>query len=95
MDAVTALLGLALGLLLGNAVHAHHRHRGLERRIRVLEAGAGSSATDLHRLVDRPTHAEITSLLDADRPIAAIRLLRHHTGLGLREAKAVIDKLAA
>lgn len=44
-------------------------------------------------LVDPETLAEARDLVDQAKPIPAIKRVREGTGLGLKEAKAVVDGL--
>ncbi|HVB22190.1 MAG TPA: ribosomal protein L7/L12 [Ktedonobacteraceae bacterium] len=40
-----------------------------------------------------PLHAEIVALLTQNRKIEAIKVYREHMGVGLKEAKDVIDNM--
>lgn len=42
---------------------------------------------------DEPTLAEVMALKDQRRPAHAIKLLRERTGLGLGDAKRLVDRL--
>jgi ribosomal protein L7/L12 len=73
-------------------------------RIEALEA----KVAELHRLIDQREPAvsgaaapdagtfppEVVELALSGKKIQAIRLLRDRTGLGLAEAKAVVDQIA-
>ena len=44
-------------------------------------------------LPDRPTLAEVMALKDQRKPATAVKLLRKRTGLGLGDAKRLVDRL--
>lgn len=61
-------------------------------QIQVTESGRQTGK--VHSLADLPDNQkqEITNMLNDGRKVQAIKLLQDYTGLGLAEAKAVIDK---
>lgn len=72
-------------------------------RIEALEA----RVAELYRLIDHPQPAppgdtaagasfppEVVELALSGKKIEAIKVLREHTGLGLAEAKTVVDQIA-
>lgn len=61
-------------------------------QIQVTESGRQTGK--VHSLADLPDNQkqEIANMLNDGRKVQAIKLLQDYTGLGLAEAKAVIDK---
>ncbi len=67
----------------------------LERRVAALEwaaRGAGRAVPAVGPN-DAGVSAEVQQLVMQDKKIQAIKLLREQTGLGLREAKDIVDGL--
>lgn len=55
---------------------------------------SGRQTGIVHSLADLPNNQkqEITKMLNDGRKVQAIKLLQDYTGLGLAEAKAIVDK---
>jgi len=72
--------------------------RRQERRARRRDQAAGFRSTDRTAApattvqLRTEVHAEVQSLLSQRRKIEAIRLVREHTGLGLKEAKDYVER---
>jgi ribosomal protein L7/L12 len=73
----------------------HRRVEELERRVAALERALGAAVPP--RPVGEPseTWASVTvrNLVLQGKKIEAIKVLRDETGLGLREAKDIVDRL--
>lgn len=75
------------------------QHRALQRRVERLEAVVlelGRRAElDVAPLLDEAAAVSdrVRQLAASGRPIEAIKAVRQETGLGLAEAKAVVDRL--
>jgi large subunit ribosomal protein L7/L12 len=72
----------------------------IEQQVRVLSEALGvpcptfaSDVGDIASTQHGGVPAEVVSLARGGNPIAAIKLLREVTGLGLREAKEIVDSL--
>lgn len=73
---------------------------GLREAKEAVEAVQRGEALPAHPMAPRPAHgsldeAEVLRLLSESRVIDAIKLVRTQTGLGLKEAKDLVDVLAA
>lgn len=58
-------------------------------------ASATRSASSIRSSLPAPLVRDIDRLMAGGSPIAAIKLVREHTGLGLRESKEIIDSWPA
>lgn len=88
----TALLILLVPAVFGLLINM----RSLERRLRHLQADHARLAQRLGRPLSTDPSPEVRELArDPKRQIEALRLYRQQSGQELREAKAVIDALAA
>jgi large subunit ribosomal protein L7/L12 len=69
----------------------------IEQQVRVLSEALGvpcpTFASDIASTQHGGVPAEVVSLARGGNAIAAIKLLREVTGLGLREAKEIVDSL--
>jgi len=84
----------------GHKIEATKRYRaatgaGLAEAKNAVEALERGKSTVARESVDSPFENEIVSLLKQGRKIAAIKLYREKTGVGLKEAKEFIEGLAA
>lgn len=72
----------------------------LERRVAALEwalrgaAGRSAAAPPVDDAVHEPVSAEVRQLALLGKKIEAIKVLREQTGLGLKECKDIVDRLA-
>ncbi len=93
-----------MGLFGSSDEDLRRRVQELERRVIALERALGSGPRSTGELTEAPgveilkPHAGVSDLvrqlaIQGDK-MAAIKLLRDETGLGLREAKDVVDGLA-
>ncbi|MHB8295874.1 MAG: ribosomal protein L7/L12 [Acidimicrobiales bacterium] len=69
--------------LLDRRRRAQQMRRGIDQKV----------GEYLVTLVDPETMAEARDLVDQGKPILAIKRVRERTGLGLKEAKVVVDGL--
>ena len=90
-DLPTWLWPLALLLGLYQLARIHERLRQLEAQLERLLQEAGVPAGEALE----PSDAVKALARDPAQRIEAIRAYRRQTGLGLREARAVIDRLGA
>ena len=76
-----------------DSLSAQVRH--LTRLVEHLARGQGVDEAVLEGFTpqEEPFWAEARRLKRAGSPIAAIKLVREHTGMGLREAKEAVDRL--
>lgn len=70
----------------------------LQRRVAELEAGSGAQQSGQVSDAGQdpwsvPPWPEVVRLLNADRKIEAIKVYREHTGVGLKEAKDVVEEV--
>lgn len=63
-----------------------------QARLDVARSVAAGMLTD-RAVPDEPTLAEVMVLKDARKPTHAVKLLRERTGLGLGDAKRLVDRL--
>ena len=70
------------------------RVTNLERLVEVLAERAGISRDELEAIApDYWLPHDVKALAEEGRTIQAIKLLREHTGMGLREAKEMVDRI--
>lgn len=70
------------------------RVANLERLVEVLAERAGIEPDELEQLApDYWIPQDVKSLVAEGKQIQAIKVLRQHTGMGLREAKELVDRI--
>ncbi len=70
------------------------RVTNLERLVEVLAERAGISRDELEEIApDYWLPGDVKALAEEGKPIQAIKRLREQTGMGLREAKDLVDRI--
>ena len=82
---VIAIVGIILLLLVMHVVRAAAQSTGADR----IAPRANKSAADLTLAV----RAEAAALIAQKRKIDAIKLIREKSGLGLKDAKDIVDRM--
>ncbi len=90
---VLVIVGLAIGALLAVAVRRSRASKDLVGgQLRAAEVGPLRPATGVP---DEALRGEIEALVNRNRKIEAIKLVRERTGMGLKDAKDLVDAMAA
>jgi ribosomal protein L7/L12 len=89
--------------IFGNSSNSDGGDEGLRRRVEELERrvaalewaarGAGQPVAPAAEPNSMGVSAEVQQLVMQDKKIQAIKLLREQNGLGLKEAKDIVDRL--
>lgn len=88
-------MDIAFVSLLAFVIGLWAAQRGTERRLKALQADLGLVRQHLGLISTEPSAAVRELARDPGRRIDAIRLYREQSGTELREAKAIVDALAA
>ncbi len=66
----------------------------VDRRLARMETKLDAIAEKLGVVVEEPGLDEVVALVREGRKIQAIKVYREHTGVGLKDAKAAVERLA-
>jgi ribosomal protein L7/L12 len=91
---ILAIIVLGIGLVLMAASSFSGSRSREARRLAAIERKLGTALRHLGIEEPQPEEPDVVQLLEQGKKIQAVKVYRERTGLGLPEAKDVVDRIA-